>query len=172
LDEAVRVGGVPFEVAERVGGRADVGLQEESAGVGVGPVGGEGVFAALFEGFDDFLEGLVFADEPEGGAGADAFDGVDVVAAEEDAEVDELWVVLSATVLCVVGGWEGRERGTCSLSISRPSSTLSRWISWIGSLRCSLKVRWRSSTGALKVSVSISSDAAAYTLPARASTAH
>ena len=39
---------------------------------------------------DDGFEGAVVADEFEGGVGADFGDRVDVVAAEEDAEVDEL----------------------------------------------------------------------------------
>jgi hypothetical protein len=43
--------------------------------------------------FDDAFEVLVVADELDGGGGADAFDGVEVVAAKEDAEIDELAVV-------------------------------------------------------------------------------
>jgi len=43
--------------------------------------------------FDDAFEVCVLADEFEGGAGADAFNGVEVIAAEEDTEVDELTVV-------------------------------------------------------------------------------
>ena len=46
---------------------------------------------------DYAFEVLVVADELESGGGADALDGVEVVAAEEDAEVDELnvsvWVM-------------------------------------------------------------------------------
>ena len=36
------------------------------------------------------FEVLVLADELESGAGTDAFDGVEVVTAEENAEVNEL----------------------------------------------------------------------------------
>jgi hypothetical protein len=39
---------------------------------------------------DDAFEVLVVADEFEGGGGADTLDWVEVVAAKEDAEVDEL----------------------------------------------------------------------------------
>jgi len=42
---------------------------------------------------DDAFEVGMLADELEGGAWADAFDGVEVIAAEEDTEVDELAVV-------------------------------------------------------------------------------
>ena len=45
-------------------------------------------------GFDDFLEGAVFADHFESCVGADFWDGVDVVAAKENAEVDKLCSVL------------------------------------------------------------------------------
>jgi len=40
--------------------------------------------------FDYAFEILVVADELEGSGGPDAFDGVEVVAAEQNAEVDEL----------------------------------------------------------------------------------
>lgn len=72
-------------------GGPHVGVEEELAGVGEGPVFGNGVFGfAGLGGFDEFLEGAVFADEFEGGRGADLGDGVEVVTAQEDAEVDEL----------------------------------------------------------------------------------
>lgn len=53
-----------------------------------------------------------------------------------------------------------------------PSNTLSSRISWIGSFLCSLNVKCLSRIGVSKHSVSMSSLAAAYTLPALASTAH
>ena len=73
-------------------GGADVRLEEQEPGVLVGPVVRDGVFllGVFLDVFDDVLEGAVFFDEVEGGGGADLGDGVDVVAAEEDAEVDEL----------------------------------------------------------------------------------
>ena len=43
--------------------------------------------------FDDAFEVRVLADELEGGAWPDAFDGVEVIAAEEDTEIDELTVI-------------------------------------------------------------------------------
>lgn len=54
----------------------------------------------VFDVFDDAFEVFVVADELEGGGGADAFDGVEVVAAEEDAEVDELRVVSVLSCFC------------------------------------------------------------------------
>lgn len=39
---------------------------------------------------DDALEVLVLADELESTCWADAFDGIEVIATEEDTEVDEL----------------------------------------------------------------------------------
>lgn len=145
-------------------GGADVGVYEEVAGVFEGPVFGEGVLLALgvgFDPFDDAFKGFVFTDEAEGGPGADLWDGVDVVAAEEDAEVYELE---SKRVSSEVQGWEsgkGLLRHTCLRSMSKPARTLSRWISRMGSLRCSLKVRWRRRMGESKQRVSMSSDAAA-----------
>jgi hypothetical protein len=91
LDEALDVGAVPLEVALGVVGRFHVGLEEEEARVSVGPVVWDGEFLLVgFDVGDDAFEVLVVADEFEGGGGANAFDGVEVVAAEEDAEVDEL----------------------------------------------------------------------------------
>ena len=67
-------------------------MEEELARVFVGPVFGEleALFGVLLDGFDDFFEGFVFADEFEGCCGADFGDGVEVVAAEENAKVDKL----------------------------------------------------------------------------------
>jgi hypothetical protein len=100
LDEALDVGAVPLEVAlGRVGG-THVGLEEEKACVGVGPVVGDGELLLVgLDVRDDAFEVLVVADEFEGRGRADAFDGVEVVAAEEDAKVDELEVL----VACIGG---------------------------------------------------------------------
>lgn len=65
LDQAVDVGGFPFEFAVWVICGADIGFEEEGASVLVGPVFGDGVLLLrvfLDEG-DDFFEGFVFADE-------------------------------------------------------------------------------------------------------------
>lgn len=43
--------------------------------------------------FDDTLEVFVFANELKRTSWPDAFDGVDVIATEEDTEVDELATV-------------------------------------------------------------------------------
>jgi hypothetical protein len=69
---------------------------------------------------DNAFEVLVVADEFEGGGGADAFDGVEVVAAEKDTEVDELRMSIPSMSI------EEWLHLTCSRSISKPSSTLSR----------------------------------------------
>ena len=89
-----------MEIARRVVGRADVGVEEEVARVLVGPVGREGVFV-LRVGFDmgDYaFEGAVVADQLEGGVRADFGDRIEVVAAEKYAEVDELGERLSEFV--------------------------------------------------------------------------
>lgn len=73
-------------------GGTDVRIEEELPRVFVRPVFGDCEFGlAGFDGGDEVFERFVFADELEGGVGADFGDGVEVVAAEEDAEVDELF---------------------------------------------------------------------------------
>lgn len=67
-------------------------MEEQLAGVLVGPVVGDDVaFLGVFldEG-DDVFEAAVVADHFEGAVRADFGDRVDVVASEEDAEVNEL----------------------------------------------------------------------------------
>ena len=104
LDQALDIGRLPLEVALGGVSGADVGFEEELAGVGEGPVFGEGELLLVgLDVCDDAFEGFVVADELEGGGGADAFDGVEVVAAEEDAEIDELG--LSVFGLGAGGGW-------------------------------------------------------------------
>jgi hypothetical protein len=95
LDQPFDVRRFPLQVAFWGVGGAHIGLEEERAGVGEGPVFGEGEFVlgGLDMGHYAF-EVLVIADEFEGGGGADAFDGVEVIAAEEDTEVDELWLLV------------------------------------------------------------------------------
>jgi hypothetical protein len=91
LDEALDVRSFPLEVAFGVLGGFDVGFEEKKAGIGEGPVFGKGELLLIGLDVRDYaFEVLVVADQFEGGGGADAFDGVEVVAAEEDAEVDEL----------------------------------------------------------------------------------
>jgi hypothetical protein len=93
FDKAFDVRGFPFHVALcRVGG-AHVGLEEELARVGVGPVFGDCVLAAALQVLDYVLEVLVLADKLQCGAWADALDGVEVVAAEEDTKVNELVII-------------------------------------------------------------------------------
>jgi hypothetical protein len=92
LDETLYVWCFPLEIAFWVIGRSDVWLEEEQARIGEWPVvrdsellGGLGLDV-----FDDAFEVIVLTDELQSGAGADAFDGIEVVAAKEDTEVDEL----------------------------------------------------------------------------------
>jgi hypothetical protein len=95
FDQTLNVGGFPLEVAFGGVGGAHVGLEEEEAGVGEGPVFGKGEFVlAGLDVCDYAFEVIVVADEFEGGGGADALDGVEVIAAEEDTEVDELWLLV------------------------------------------------------------------------------
>jgi hypothetical protein len=97
LDEAFDVWGFPFEVAFGGIGGLDVGFEEEEAGVGEGPIVGDGELLLVGLDVGDYaFEVLVVADQFEGGGGANAFDGVEVIAAEEDAEIDEL----DMSVLC------------------------------------------------------------------------
>jgi hypothetical protein len=167
LDQAINVWRFPLEVAFGGVSGTNIGFEEEKTRVGVGPVVWDGEFFLFGLDVGDYaFKVLVVADEFEGSRGADAFDGVEIVAAEQNAEVDELGVVSEKNC------WEAGIVRTCSRSMAKPSSTLSRCISRIGSLRCSLNVRCLSRIGVLKVSVSISSLAAAYTLPPLASTAH
>tara|TARA_R110002003_G_scaffold104_43_gene8582 strand:- start:188 stop:880 length:693 start_codon:yes stop_codon:yes gene_type:complete len=169
LDQALDIGRFPLEVAFGSIGGAHVGLEEEETGVGEGPIFGECELLLVLglDVGDHAFEVVVVADEFESGGGANALDGIEVVAAEEDAEVNEL-VAVTFCVCCRVGD----AVLTCSRSMPSPSNTLSRWISTMGSFRCSLKVRCLRRMGVLKVSVSMSSLAAAYTFPPRASTAH
>jgi len=60
---------------------SDIRFEEESAGIGIGPVLGDGIFGGFLEDFDNTFEVLVFADEFEGGTGTNAFYGVKVITA-------------------------------------------------------------------------------------------
>jgi hypothetical protein len=63
LDKAIDVRGFPFELAVGMVGSANVGAEEELAGVFVGPVFRKCEFGfAFFDGFDEGFEGAVFAD--------------------------------------------------------------------------------------------------------------
>jgi hypothetical protein len=63
LDKAFDVRGFPFEVTVWVVGWSDIGVEEEFAGVGVGPVFWDlKLGLSCLNGFDEFLEGAVLAD--------------------------------------------------------------------------------------------------------------
>ena len=102
------------------------------------------------------VQRAVLPQELQGRLGPDPLNGLQVVAAEEDAQLDELQYA-GMRIGAQDRGW-GRTR---SMFISRPSSAFSRLISEMGVLRASEKVRWRYRIGALNVSVSISSEPAA-----------
>jgi hypothetical protein len=96
LDEAFDIGSFPLEVAFGCVGGADVGFEEELAGVGEGPVFREGELLLVGLDMSDYaFEVLVVADQFEGGGGADALDGIKVIAAEKDAEINELGLSVS-----------------------------------------------------------------------------
>ena len=67
--------------------------------------------------------------------------GIEVIATKQDTEIDELvWSAGSSKRYNAF--WVIPHLSSCPYS--NPSRVLSRWISWIGSLRCSLKVKCRS----------------------------
>ena len=64
LDEAIDVGGFPFEIAFFVIGWSDVWVEEELTGISEGPVFWKGKLGfAGFDCFNEFLKCAVFADE-------------------------------------------------------------------------------------------------------------
>lgn len=127
LHEAVDVGCLPFEIAVRVVGLSDVGLEEQFPRLFVWPVVWDCIFlfGVFLDEVDDTFECVVVTDEFEGSIRANFRDRINIVAAQEDAEVDELDSVslLQHTVIrlgkCL----------TCFLSIARPANTRSRCIS-------------------------------------------
>lgn len=77
LDEAFDVRGFPLEVAVWVIGWPDVGVEEELAGVGVGPVFWDlELGLSCLDSFNELFEGAVFADQLQSGVGTDFGDGV------------------------------------------------------------------------------------------------
>jgi hypothetical protein len=63
LDKAFDVRGFPFEVTFWVIGWSDIRIEEELAGVSVGPVFWDlKLGLSCLNGFDEFLESTVFAD--------------------------------------------------------------------------------------------------------------
>jgi hypothetical protein len=70
---------------------ADVGVEEELSSIGIGPVFWNlELSLSCLDSLDEFLKSTVFTDEFQCGMGADLGNGVEVIAAEEDTEVDEL----------------------------------------------------------------------------------
>lgn len=85
LDQTVNVWCLPLEVAFGCIGGTDVGLEEKNASVGEGPIVGNGeLLLVRLDVCDYAFEVLVVADEFEGGGRTDAFDGVEIIAAEEN----------------------------------------------------------------------------------------
>jgi hypothetical protein len=92
LDETVYVWCFPLEVALWVIGGSHIWLEEEQTRIGEWPVVGDGELLGRlrFDVFNDAFKVIVLANEFESSAGANAFDRIEVIAAEEDTEVDEL----------------------------------------------------------------------------------
>lgn len=92
LNKTFYVWGFPLEVAFWVIGRSDVWFKEEQARIGEGPVVGDSeLLGGLgLDVFNDTFQVIMLTDELESGAGANAFDRVEIITAEEDTEVDEL----------------------------------------------------------------------------------
>lgn len=131
LDQPGHVGRLPLEIAGRVVGGAHVRVQEQLARVGVRVVVGDGELAlerAVAHLVHERGERFVLANQLERHDGSDFGDRVEVVAAEQHAEVDELWWRAPSVVPAIsnLGGCVGVCCITWSISISSPSSTLSR----------------------------------------------
>lgn len=92
LDEPFNVGLLPLEVTIFVVRRPDVWVEEELPRVGVRPVFRDGIFVLIIVVYplNNLFEGSVFTDQFKGGVGADLWDGVEVITAKKDAEIDKL----------------------------------------------------------------------------------
>ncbi len=90
LDEALDIRCLPFEVTFWSVCRAYVRFEEENAGISKRPVIRNGELCARFDMFNDAFEIVVLTDEFESGGRTNAFYRVEVIATEEDTEVDEL----------------------------------------------------------------------------------
>jgi len=91
LDKAFDVGLFPFEVAFFMVGRTDIGGEEQFAGFFVGPVFGNGELSLVFfDSFNECFESAVFTDEFEGSVRTDFRDGIEVIAAKENTEINKL----------------------------------------------------------------------------------
>lgn len=105
---------------------------------------------------DNALEATVFSDKFERGFGANPSYGFEVVTSQENAQIHKLSQASGESGLkrrVMISAW--------LIVISRPSRAALRLISLMGCFLASENVRWRKSTGAEKVRVSMSSEPAA-----------
>ena len=92
LDEPFSVGLLPLKVTIFVVCRPDVWVEEKLARVGIRPVFRDSIFVLIIVVYplNNLFEGSVFTNQFKGRVGADLCDGVEVIAAKEDAEINEL----------------------------------------------------------------------------------
>jgi hypothetical protein len=102
---------------------------------------------------------------------ANSFDTINIITSEQNTQVDELVIKLMSNVVSHLK-YEVCRPLTWSIVSSKPSKTFSKMTSLIGIFFCSENVRCRNKIGEENVIVSISSEAAAYTLFAFAKAAH
>ena len=108
--------------------------------------------------FHDALKPAVFLDEFQCWFWANTSDRFQVVASQKNAQVNELQRAFSINIK--KRKWSN---STWLMFMSRPARAAFKSISLMGCFLASENVRWRNSMGALNVSVSISSEPAAYT---------
>lgn len=92
LNESFNIGCLPFEVALGMISWPDIWVEEQFSGILVRPVFGKAVplFRVLFDEIDHTLQGSMLSDELQCGVRANFWNGVDVVATEKDAKINEL----------------------------------------------------------------------------------
>lgn len=143
----------------------DQRVLEQLACLDIGPIHG-GRFLRVLEHLDNGLERAMFLDELVSRLGTNTWDGLEVIATAQHAHVDELVRRSLGVSLCfATAPWMTPLllQLTSSMVISMPVSTSARVITSTGIFLASEKVMWRNRTVELNVSVSMSSDPAAYT---------
>jgi hypothetical protein len=89
LHQAIHIGRFPLKVALLVLSRVDIRMEEELSSSFIWPVLGNGVFG-VFEGLYHPVKSTMIANEFQCCLRSDAFDGVDIVATQEDAKIEKL----------------------------------------------------------------------------------
>ena len=92
FDEPFHVGLLPLEVTIFVVCRSNVWVEEELARIGVRPVFRDGISVLIIVVYPlhNLFEGAMLTDQFKGSVGADLWDGIEVIAAKKDTEVDKL----------------------------------------------------------------------------------